>query len=167
MTIERNALLAAGLTSLMWGFTGILVRLLRALSPLTVTAGWLLVALVVTLPILWLFRSSHQSLKSALGRPVAYVLALLLAGYYLLATAAFISGMEGVSHLMGVSALLLSLLIIPIATELPEKVNSILWVRRDKDTLAFGNITGAMVFQGTLLPAIGIMLPPGNPVSRF
>jgi len=59
--------------------------------------------------------------------------------------------------------LLLSLLIIPIATELPEKVNSILWIRKGKDTLAFGNITGAMVFQGTLLPAIGIMLTPWEP----
>jgi cation:H+ antiporter len=55
---------------------------------------------------------------------------------------------------------LMSLLIIPIATELPEKINSILWIRRRKDTLAFGNITGAMVFQGTILPAIGILLTP-------
>jgi cation:H+ antiporter len=75
----------------------------------------------------------------------------------------FIHGVEGVSQLIGISALLLSLLIIPIATELPEKVNSILWIRRGKDTLAFGNITGAMVFQGTLLPAIGIMLTPWQP----
>lgn len=75
----------------------------------------------------------------------------------------FISGVEGVANLLGISSLLLSLLIIPIATELPEKVNSILWIRRGKDTLAFGNITGAMVFQGTLLPAIGIMLTPWQP----
>ena len=75
----------------------------------------------------------------------------------------FIHGIEGTSHILGISALLLSLLVIPIATELPEKVNSILWIRRGKDTLAFGNITGAMVFQGTLLPAIGIMLTPWQP----
>ena len=85
-------------------------------------------------------------------------LALLIAG-----AKGFIHGVEGVSQLLGVSALLLSLLIIPIATELPEKVNSILWIRRRKDTLAFGNITGAMVFQGTLLPSIGIMLTPWQP----
>ena len=47
-----------------------------------------------------------------------------------------------------------------MATELPEKINSILWIRRGRDTLAFGNITGAMVFQGSLLPAMGIMLTP-------
>ncbi len=75
----------------------------------------------------------------------------------------FIHGVEGASEMLGISALLLSLLIIPIATELPEKVNSILWIRRGKDTLAFGNITGAMVFQATLLPAIGIMLTPWQP----
>ena len=62
-----------------------------------------------------------------------------------------------------ISALILSMLIIPIATELPEKVNSIFWIRKGKDTLAFGNITGAMVFQGTLLPAIGILLTPWEP----
>ncbi|MDO9392514.1 MAG: sodium:calcium antiporter [Methylotenera sp.] len=85
-------------------------------------------------------------------------LALLIAG-----AKGFIHGVEDAAQLIGISALLLSLLIIPIATELPEKVNSILWIRKGKDTLAFGNITGAMVFQGTLLPAIGIMLTPWEP----
>jgi cation:H+ antiporter len=75
----------------------------------------------------------------------------------------FIDGVDEAAKLLGISPLLLSLMIIPIATELPEKVNSILWIRRHKDTLAFGNITGAMVFQGTLLPAIGIMLTPWAP----
>lgn len=89
----------------------------------------------------------------------------LLLGLALLVGGAkgFINGVEEASHLLGISALLLSLLIIPIATELPEKINSILWIRKGKDTLAFGNITGAMVFQGTLLPAIGIMLTPWVP----
>jgi cation:H+ antiporter len=59
--------------------------------------------------------------------------------------------------------LILSLLIIPVATELPEKVNSILWIRRRKDTLAVGNLTGAMVFQGTLLPALGLLSTPWLP----
>ncbi len=75
----------------------------------------------------------------------------------------FINGVEHAAAVMGISTLLLSLLIIPIATELPEKVNSILWIRRGKDTLAFGNISGALVFQGTLLPALGVMLTPWEP----
>jgi cation:H+ antiporter len=88
-------------------------------------------------------------------------LVLLIAG-----AKGFINGVEATAQIIGISALLLSLLIIPIATELPEKVNSILWLRKGKDTLAFGNITGAMVFQGTLLPAIGIMLTPWQPRSE-
>lgn len=85
-------------------------------------------------------------------------LALLIGG-----AESFIHGVETASNLMGISALILSLLIVPVATELPEKINSILWIRQSRDTLAFGNITGAMVFQGTLLPAIGIMLTPWEP----
>jgi len=85
-------------------------------------------------------------------------LALLVGG-----AKGFVYGVAGGAALLGVSPLLLSLLLVPVATELPEKINSILWIRRRKDTLAFGNITGAMVFQGTLLPAIGIMLTPWDP----
>lgn len=70
----------------------------------------------------------------------------------------FVYGIEHLAPWLGVSALTLSLLIIPVATELPEKVNSIIWIRRRRDTLAMGNVTGAMVFQGSLLPALGIML---------
>ncbi len=88
---------------------------------------------------------------------------LIAVGLLVWGAEGFIHGVRGVSQMLGISALLLSLLIIPIATELPEKVNSILWIRRGKDTLAFGNITGAMVFQGTLLPAIGILLTPWTP----
>jgi cation:H+ antiporter len=50
----------------------------------------------------------------------------------------------------------LSLLIAPLATELPEKANSILWIRDGKDALALGNITGAMVFQATVPVAVGL-----------
>jgi cation:H+ antiporter len=105
--------------------------------------------------------ASRLGLKTSLGT----IMLQFLVGIVLLVGGAkgFIHGVEGVSHALGISALLLSLIIIPIATELPEKVNSIMWARRGKDTLAFGNITGAMVFQGTLLPGIGIMLTPWEP----
>ena len=51
---------------------------------------------------------------------------------------------------------MISLLITPVATELPEKFNSVMWMRQKKDTLALGNITGAMVFQSTFPVAIGL-----------
>jgi len=48
----------------------------------------------------------------------------------------------------------------PIATELPEAANGFLWVRRQKDTLALGNITGAMVFQACVPTVLGLLLVP-------
>jgi cation:H+ antiporter len=103
--------------------------------------------------------------KLGLPNNMTVIVIQLILGLILLVAGAkgFIHGVEEAAQIIGISALLLSLLIIPIATELPEKVNSILWIRKGKDTLAFGNITGAMVFQGTLLPAIGIMLTPWEP----
>ncbi|OLL29333.1 sodium:proton exchanger [Burkholderia sp. SRS-W-2-2016] len=107
---------------------------------------------------MFLARFGIPTNLATIGVQLVLAVALLVWG-----AEGFIEGVRGVSEVFQVSPLLLSLLIIPIATELPEKVNSILWIRRGKDTLAFGNITGAMVFQGTLLPAIGILLTPWTP----
>jgi cation:H+ antiporter len=63
-----------------------------------------------------------------------------------------------VAELAGVSPLVIALLVAPLATELPEKANSILWTRDGKDELALGNITGAMVFQSTVPVAVGLAL---------
>ncbi|MEZ5564907.1 MAG: sodium:calcium antiporter [Gammaproteobacteria bacterium] len=92
--------------------------------------------------------------------PVVILQLVLGLGLLVGGAKAFIHTIESLSELLAISALILSLLIIPIATELPEKVNSILWIRRRKDTLAVGNLTGAMVFQGTLLPALGLLSTP-------
>ncbi len=69
----------------------------------------------------------------------------------------FIQAVNNVAHTLGVSEVLLSLVIAPIATELPEKFNSIIWVRQNKDTLALGNITGAMVFQSAIPTVFGLV----------
>ena len=60
----------------------------------------------------------------------------------------------------GIPPLAFSLLVAPLATELPEKFNSVLWVRRRKDTLAMGNMTGAMVFQSSFPVTIGLLFTP-------
>ncbi len=69
----------------------------------------------------------------------------------------FVENLSKIALSSGVSAFVLATIITPIATELPEKFNSVTWIRRRKDTLAMGNITGAMVFQSSVLPAIGIL----------
>jgi cation:H+ antiporter len=72
----------------------------------------------------------------------------------------FVAGVDLIARTFHVPPLALALLIAPIATELPEKFNSVIWVRRRKDTLALGNITGAMVFQSSFPVTIGLALTP-------
>jgi cation:H+ antiporter len=69
----------------------------------------------------------------------------------------FVEELLHVAEDIGVEAIALSLILAPLATELPEKVNSFFWVREGKDSLALGNITGAMVFQSTIPVGIGLM----------
>jgi cation:H+ antiporter len=69
----------------------------------------------------------------------------------------FVGQVEHVSATLGLDPLLVSLILSPIATELPEKFNSVIWVRQGKDALALGNITGAMVFQSTFPVSIGLL----------
>jgi cation:H+ antiporter len=73
---------------------------------------------------------------------------------------AFVDAVEGISTMLGVSPALLALVIAPVATELPEKFNSVIWVRSGKHTLAMGNITGAMVFQSTIPTVVALVLAP-------
>ncbi|MHC1681609.1 MAG: sodium:calcium antiporter [Clostridiaceae bacterium] len=74
----------------------------------------------------------------------------------------FVNNVEQVSDTFNISPLILSLIITPIATELPEKLNSVLWIRRKKDTLALGNITGAMVFQSCFPVTVGLLFTSWN-----
>jgi cation:H+ antiporter len=69
----------------------------------------------------------------------------------------FVEELLKIADSLGVEALVLALVLAPLATELPEKVNSFFWVREGKDALALGNITGAMVFQSTIPVGIGLI----------
>ena len=70
----------------------------------------------------------------------------------------FVEELLHVAESLGVEPLVLSLVLAPLATELPEKANSFFWVREGKDALALGNITGAMVFQSTIPITVGLLL---------
>jgi cation:H+ antiporter len=78
-------------------------------------------------------------------------LGLMFAGAHL-----FVEHLSPLALALHVPPLILALLIVPVATELPEKFNSVLWVRRGKDTLALGNISGALVFQSTFPVTLGL-----------
>jgi len=96
-------------------------------------------------------RSSCPS-YALIGMQSAVGLLGLVGGAHLFVTAA-----KSLAGELDVSPLLLSLLIAPLATELPEMSNSFLWLYQKKDTLAVGNVTGAMVFQGTFPVSIGLL----------
>jgi len=104
-----------------------------------------------------LFRTgmAHHPRTAMVIVQVVVALGLIVGGAEL-----FVHDVVSVARRLGAPPLLLSLLIAPVATELPEKLNSVLWTRDRKDTLALGNITGAMVFQSCFPVALGVILTP-------
>jgi cation:H+ antiporter len=90
---------------------------------------------------------------------VFWITVQLITGLVLIICGAhfFINYVGLLSQSLGASPLLLSLIITPIATELPEKFNSVIWIGRKNDTLALGNITGAMVFQSCFPVSFGML----------
>lgn len=83
---------------------------------------------------------------------VTGALAIMITGAH-----TFVKHLEHISIRFGMSPMLFALILAPIATELPEKFNSITWTWKGRDTLAMGNITGAMVFQSTFPVSVGIL----------
>jgi cation:H+ antiporter len=86
------------------------------------------------------------------GGQVVIALGCIVGGAYL-----FVGAVSRLALSIGADQALLALIIAPIATELPEKFNSVIWVRRGKDTLAMGNITGAMVFQSAIPTSVALV----------
>ena len=72
----------------------------------------------------------------------------------------FVVGIDELAKTFNVPTLLFALLVAPIATELPEQFNGVIWIGRRKDTLAMGNVTGAMVFQSSFPVSVGLLLTP-------
>ena len=102
-------------------------------------------------PLLFAKRSTKPSYALIVLQSVVGLGGLAL-GAHLFVTAA-----DATAHLFAISPLILALLIAPLATELPEMSNSFLWLYQRKDRLAVGNVTGAMVFQGTVPVSVGLL----------
>jgi cation:H+ antiporter len=96
---------------------------------------------------------AHDPQMFIIGCQVLSSLLLIVWGSYI-----FVEKVQIISVQMGISPFILAMIIAPIATELPEKFNSVIWIGKGKDNLAIGNVTGAMVFQGSIITAIGIMM---------
>jgi cation:H+ antiporter len=108
---------------------------------------------------LWRFwrRVRHETATGspALWAVIVQVLAAL--GVMVQGAHIFVASLGAVSAKFGMDPLLFALLLAPVATELPEKFNSVTWTWKGRDTLALGNITGAMVFQSAFPVTVGLL----------
>lgn len=92
---------------------------------------------------------------------VAVGLQLLLSvGLLVVASTIFVDAVEAAARGLGADPLVLAVLVVPFATELPETLNSVLWTLGRRDSLAFGNVAGATVFQACVLGFVGVSFTP-------
>lgn len=69
----------------------------------------------------------------------------------------FVRQLDAVGPMLGLSGAVTALLLAPIATELPEILNAVIWVRQGKTTLALANVSGSMMIQATVPSGFAIL----------
>jgi cation:H+ antiporter len=102
------------------------------LQPRAVEPGWTLTAVQTVLALIVIFAASRV----------------------------FVSQLGVVGSGLGISATVVALLFSPVATELPEVMNAIIWIRQGKHRLALANISGSMMIQATIPTALGLFFTP-------
>jgi cation:H+ antiporter len=73
------------------------------------------------------------------------------------ASQVFVDQLSWAGPQLGLSAAVTALLLAPVATELPEVMNALIWVRQGKTQLALSNISGSMMVQATVPSGLGIL----------
>lgn len=96
--------------------------------------------------------------EPSLGWTVVQTLTAMLV--VALASHVFVGQLEIIGNALDWSPQLVALILSPVATELPEIVNALIWVRQGKERLALANISGAMMIQATIPSALGIFFTP-------
>ena len=77
-----------------------------------------------------------------------------------LASRFFVDELDMLAPALGLSPQLVSMFVAPVATELPELLNALIWVRQGKDRLALANISGSMMIQATIPTSFGLFFTP-------
>lgn len=72
----------------------------------------------------------------------------------------FVHQLEWAGPALGMSPVVVAMLLAPVATELPEVMNALIWVRHGKTQLALANISGSMMIQATLPSGLGLLFTP-------
>src|SRR5215469_288905 len=99
-------------------------------------------------------RAATPSLVVVLAQTV---LALLVIAY---ASHVFVLQIQTIGIAMHLPPHLVALVLSPVATELPETMNALIWVRQGKERLALANISGAMMIQATIPSALALFTTP-------
>ncbi|KIF71951.1 membrane protein [Streptomyces sp. AcH 505] len=86
---------------------------------------------------------------------VVQTLATLLVIFF--ASQLFVKQLDAIGPMLGLPTAVTALLLSPVATELPEVMNAIIWVRQGKTKLALANISGAMMIQATVPSGLGLL----------
>jgi cation:H+ antiporter len=76
------------------------------------------------------------------------------------ASRVFVSQLEAIGVAFSLPPHLVALLLSPVATELPETINALIWVRQGKERLALANISGAMMIQATIPSSLALFATP-------
>ena len=77
-----------------------------------------------------------------------------------IASRVFVAQLDVIGPWLGLRPQIVALLLSPIATEMPETMNAIIWVRQGKENMALANISGAMMIQATIPTAFGLFGTP-------
>lgn len=99
-------------------------------------------------------HAPHPSLFWAALQTAAALIVIFIASRL------FVSQLGEIGSWLGIAPQLLALLLSPVATEMPETMNAIIWVRQGKERLALANISGAMMIQATIPSALGLLFTP-------
>ena len=99
-------------------------------------------------------RVAEPAIGWAVGQAALALVAISVASRF------FVAQLEAIGTALHWSPHFVALLLSPVATELPETMNALIWVRQGKERLALANISGAMMIQATIPSALGIFFTP-------
>jgi len=97
-----------------------------------------------------------QPKTSAPGWTMTAVQTVLALVVIFTASRVFVSQLGAVGNGLGMPSTVVALLLSPVATELPEIMNAVIWIRQGKHRLALSNISGSMMIQATIPTALGL-----------
>lgn len=102
------------------------------------------------------FEEEASDFKIKTGAMFALILALGI-GLLLGGSSLLVTGIDNLSQQIGVNRELITILLVPLGTIVPETMNAVIWAYRGRTSLAIGAMVGEEIFFVTLYPVIGIL----------